>query len=243
MPAPRLPDAAAHTAAIRRMFAAIAPRYDLLNRLLSFRRDVAWRRAAAAEAALPPRGMALDVATGTADLALEVARQHPAAGRIVGVDLCEPMVRLGRQKAAEREPRVLLTAGAAEALPFRAGTFEAVLVAFGIRNVADRDVALSEMRRVLRPGGRAIVLEFFQPRGTVFAALYRFYSTVLLPRIGGWISGVPEAYAYLPASVATFPEPGAFAEAMRAAGFGAVRWRALTGGIVCIHVGLRDSEA
>lgn len=243
MPAPPVPQAAEHTAAIRRMFAAIAPRYDFLNRLLSFRRDVVWRRAAAAEAALPPRGMALDVATGTADLALEVARQHPVARRVVGLDPCEPMLLLGRRKAAGREPRVVLTAGAAEALPFREGTFDAVLVAFGIRNVTDRDGALAEMHRVLRPGGRAIVLEFFQPRGTAFAALYRFYSTVLLPRIGGWISGVPEAYAYLPASVAAFPDPGAFAEAMRAAGFGAVRWRALTGGIACIHVGLREGEA
>jgi demethylmenaquinone methyltransferase/2-methoxy-6-polyprenyl-1,4-benzoquinol methylase len=153
------------------------------------------------------------------------------------------MLLLGRRKAAGREPPVLLAAGAAEALPFRTGTFDAVLVAFGIRNVTDRGAALAEMRRVLRPGGRAVVLEFFQPRGRFFAGLYRFYSTVLLPRVGGWISGVPEAYTYLPASVAAFPQPGAFAEAMRAAGFGTVRWRALTGGIVCIHVGLREREA
>lgn len=242
MPAPAPADPAAHTAAIRQMFAAIAPRYDLLNRLLSFRRDVAWRRAAAAEVVLPPRGAVLDLCTGTGDLALEVARQHPAVRSIVGVDLCEPMLRLGRQKVAGREPRVLLSAGAAEALPFRAGTFDAVLVAFGIRNVTDRATALGEMRRVLRPGGRAILLEFFQPRGTLFAALYRFYSRALLPRVGGWISGNPEAYTYLPASVEAFPEPAAFAEAMRAAGFSGVRWKALTGGIVCIHVGMRESK-
>jgi len=239
MPAPAPPDAAAHTAAIRRMFAAIAPRYDLLNRLLSFRRDVAWRRAAAAEAALPLHGAALDLCTGTADLALEVARQYPGARSIVGVDLCEPMLRLGRRKVAGHEHRVRLATGAAEALPFGTGTFDAVLVAFGIRNVTDRAAALAEVRRVLRPGGRAIVLEFFQPRGTLFAALYRFYSQALLPRIGGWISGNAEAYAYLPASVEAFPEPAAFAEALRAAGFSGVRWRALTGGIVCIHVGVR----
>ncbi|MGH7360721.1 MAG: bifunctional demethylmenaquinone methyltransferase/2-methoxy-6-polyprenyl-1,4-benzoquinol methylase UbiE [Candidatus Methylomirabilales bacterium] len=240
MSAPVPPDAAAHTAAIRRMFGAIAPRYDFLNRLLSFRRDVAWRRAAAAEAGLPSQGAALDLCTGTADLALEVARQHPGARMFVGVDLCEPMLRLGRRKVAGREHRVRLAAGAAEALPLKAETFDAVLVAFGIRNVTDRATALAEMRRILRPGGRAIVLEFFQPRGTLFAALYRFYSQALLPRIGGWISGNAEAYAYLPASVEAFPEPAAFAEALRAAGFGGVRWRALTGGIVCIHVGVRD---
>lgn len=239
---PRLPDAAAHTAAIRRMFAAIAPRYDFLNRLLSFRRDVAWRRAAAAEVALSSRATVLDLCTGTADLALEVASRHPVARTIVGVDLCEPMLRLGQQKATGREPRVRLAAAAAEALPFRAATFDAVLVAFGIRNVTDRATALREMRRVLRPGGRAVILEFFRPHGTLFATLYRFYSQALLPRIGGWISGNPEAYAYLPASVDAFPEPAAFAEAMRAAGFGGVRWRALTGGIVCIHVGVRESK-
>lgn len=239
MPAPAPSDAATHAAAIRRMFAAIAPRYDLLNRLLSFRRDVAWRRAAAAEAALPPYGAALDLCTGTADLALEVACQYPGARTIVGLDACEPMLLLGWRKVAGREPRVRLAAGAAEALPFGAGTFDAVLVAFGIRNVTDRPAALSEMCRVLRPGGRAVVLEFFQPRGTLFAALYRFYSQALLPKVGGWLSGHTEAYAYLPASVEAFPEPAAFAEALRAAGFGAVRWRALTGGIVCIHVGVR----
>jgi len=221
------------------MFAAIAPRYDLLNRLLSFRRDVAWRRAAAAEAALPPYGSALDLCTGTADLALEVACQYPGARTVVGLDACEPMLRLGWRKTAGREPRVRLAAGAAEALPFGAETFDAVLVAFGIRNVSDRAAALSEMWRVLRSGGRAIVLEFFQPRGTLFAALYRFYSRALLPKVGGWLSGHTEAYAYLPASVEAFPEPAAFAEALRAAGFGAVRWRALSGGIVCIHVGVR----
>ncbi|HEU5395113.1 MAG TPA: class I SAM-dependent methyltransferase, partial [Candidatus Methylomirabilis sp.] len=112
---------------------------------------------------------------------------------------------------------------------------------FGIRTVTDRPTVLGEMRRVLRPGGRAVVLEFFRPRGTLFAALYRFYSQAFLPRIGGWISGNPEAYAYLPASVEAFPEPAAFAEAMRAAGFTGVRWRTLTGGIVCIHVGVRES--
>jgi demethylmenaquinone methyltransferase/2-methoxy-6-polyprenyl-1,4-benzoquinol methylase len=222
------------------MFAAIAPRYDLLNRLLSFRRDVAWRRAAAAEAAVPPYGAALDLCTGTADLALEVAWRYPGARAVVGLDACEPMLHLGREKVAARDPRVLLAAGAAEALPFGAATFDAVLVAFGIRNVSDRATALSEMRRVLRSGGRAVVLEFFQPRGTLFAALYRFYSQALLPKIGGWISGHAEAYAYLPASVEAFPDPAAFAEALRAAGFGAVRWRALSGGIVCIHVAVRE---
>lgn len=220
------------------MFSAIAPRYDFLNRLLSAGRDRAWRRAAVAATALPHGGRLLDICTGTADMALEAARQFPSA-RIVGVDFSRPMITRGTSKVerAGLAGRLQLQVAPAEALPFPDASFDAVSVAFGLRNVPDRQLGLREMRRVLKTGGRAVVLEFTTPPGRLFRGLYLWYFHRVLPWVGRVVSGHPSAYAYLPASVADFPSPEGLADWMRQAGFLDVSYRLLTGGIVAIHVG------
>jgi demethylmenaquinone methyltransferase/2-methoxy-6-polyprenyl-1,4-benzoquinol methylase len=226
--------------AVERMFSAIAPRYDFLNRLLSAGCDRAWRRRAVAATALPPEGILLDVCTGTADLALEAARQFPDA-RIVGVDFSRPMLALGAAKIgrARLADRVRLEVAQAEALPFPDGSFNAVTVAFGLRNVPDRLRGLREMRRVLRPGGRAVILEFTTPPGALLRRAYLWYFHRVLPRIGRLVSGHPSAYSYLPASVADFPSPEGLAGWMRDVGLHDVSYRLLTGGIVATHVGVK----
>jgi demethylmenaquinone methyltransferase/2-methoxy-6-polyprenyl-1,4-benzoquinol methylase len=226
--------------AVERMFSAIAPRYDFLNRLLSAGRDRAWRREAVAATALPREGSLLDVCTGTADMALEAARQFPHA-RIVGVDFSRPMIALGAAKIerARLTDRVRLEVAQAEALPFPDDSFDAAAVAFGLRNVPDRVRGLREMHRALRPGGRAVILEFTTPPGALLRRAYLWYFHRVLPRIGRLLSGHPSAYSYLPASVADFPSPEGLAAWMRDAGFHDVSYRLLTGGIVAIHVGVK----
>jgi demethylmenaquinone methyltransferase/2-methoxy-6-polyprenyl-1,4-benzoquinol methylase len=228
-------------AAIERMFSAIAPRYDLLNRLLSAGRDRIWRREAVRAAQLPAVGRLLDVCTGTADMALEAARQYPDA-RIAGVDFSGAMIDLGQRKVldAGRADRVTLSVAPAEALPFSEGTFDAATVAFGLRNVPDRHRALVEMHRVLKPGGRAVILEFTTPPGRLFRKIYLWYFHRVLPVIGGWISGHRTAYAYLPASVGEFPSPDGVAAWLREVGFREVSYRLMTFGIVAIHAGIKE---
>ncbi|MBI5167203.1 MAG: bifunctional demethylmenaquinone methyltransferase/2-methoxy-6-polyprenyl-1,4-benzoquinol methylase UbiE [candidate division NC10 bacterium] len=226
---------------VRGMFASIAPYYDFLNRLLSFGRDRYWRRFAVAETALPSGGKALDVCTGTADVALEIARQFPHAGRVVGVDFCGPMLKLGREKVhmAGLDGKIELQMAPAEALPFKGGTFDATTVAFGIRSVRDLKMGLQEMARVTRQGGRVVVLEFSIPPSTAFRRIYHFYFRRILPLVGGAISGNPEAYTYLPRSVSQFPSPEELRDLMLQAGFHQVGYHLLTGGIVAVHVGVK----
>ncbi len=226
--------------AVQQMFSAIAPRYDLLNHLLSAGRDRYWRREAVAAAALPPKGALLDVCTGTGDMALEAARQFPEA-RIVGVDFSRPMIDLGRAKVerAYLDQRITLQVAPAEALPFPDGSFDAATVAFGLRNIPDRLRALREMRRVLRPGGCAVILEFTTPPSSLCRGPYLWYFHRVLPWIGRIVSGHPTAYAYLPASVADFPSPEGLAAWMRDTGLRDVSHRLLTAGIVAIHVGVK----
>jgi demethylmenaquinone methyltransferase / 2-methoxy-6-polyprenyl-1,4-benzoquinol methylase len=228
---------------IRRMFGGIAPRYDLLNRLLSFARDRHWRREAVAHTQLPSGGVALDVCTGTADMALELARQFPSARTIIGVDFCLPMIRIAAEKVARKglTDRIRLQAASAEALPFDANTFDAVTIAFGIRNVADRKCGLSELCRVLRPGGVGVILEFATPRGPLFGWLYRVYFHRGLPWLGGLISGDAQAYRYLPTSVSAFPGPQELSRMMEEVGFHDVHFRTMTGGIVTLHVGTKSA--
>lgn len=223
------------------MFSAIAPRYDLLNRVLSVGRDVAWRREAvrAIPPPLPDHSLAvLDVACGTADVALEVLRQSPGA-RVVGVDFSLPMLHLGKEKIRSLglNGQCLLAGADALSLPFRSNLFDAALIAFGIRNVADRLAGIAEMARMVRPGGRVIVLEFSRPRLWPFRWLYETYFTRLFPWIGRRVSGHPSAYGYLPASVLAYPSPEGFCQLMRDAGLEMVGYRPMTGGIVTLHVG------
>jgi demethylmenaquinone methyltransferase/2-methoxy-6-polyprenyl-1,4-benzoquinol methylase len=227
-------------AAVERMFSAIAPRYDFLNRLLSAGRDRVWRREAIRVTHLPASGGLLDVCTGTADMALEAARQFSTA-QIVGVDFSRPMVALGLQKVARAglEKRVRLEVAPAEALPLPDGAFDAATIAFGLRNIPNHLSGLREMFRVLKPGGRAVILEFTTPQRRLFRPVYLWYFHQVLPWIGRLISGHPSAYTYLPASVALFPSPEDLASSMRAAGFLAVSYRLMSWGIVAIHVGVR----
>jgi len=224
-------------AAVRCMFDRIAPRYDLLNRLLSAGIDVRWRRKAVDE--LERRGPAriLDLCTGTADLLVEaLGRDERLSG--LGADLSPEMLFRARRKLERRGMggRGALACGDGERLPLRDGVFDGALVAFGIRNMAAPERALRELARVLRPGGRLVVLEFSTPRGPL-AGLYRCYFSRVLPRIGAIISGDSEAYSYLPASVAAFPSPEALGALMEQAGFRAVAWKPLTGGIAHLHRG------
>jgi len=232
-------------AAVRSMFDRIAPRYDLLNRLLSAGVDVRWRRKAVdaldLDVDVGREGAAriLDLCTGTADLLIEaLGRDSRLQG--LGADLSPQMLARGLRKLERRgmASRSSLACADAERLPLRDALFDGAVVAFGIRNIGDRERALREMLRVLRPGGRLVVLEFGVPRG-LLGTPYRFYFGRLLPWIGGIISGDPAAYSYLPASVAAFPPPAAFAALMEKAGFVAVSWTPLTGGIATLHRGDR----
>ena len=222
--------------AVRQMFGEIAPRYDLLNRLLSGGVDQRWRRLAVRLATEKAPRRILDVATGTGDVALLLKRARPEA-EVVGADFTPQMLELARAKAERAATDVRFVEADALALPFADASFDAITVAFGFRNFADYGRGLAEFQRVLAPGGRAVILEFPPPPKGFLGRAYRFYFWRLLPWIGGVISGKPEAYRYLPSSVERFPEPERLAEMMRAAGFAEVRWRRLTGGIAAVHVG------
>jgi demethylmenaquinone methyltransferase/2-methoxy-6-polyprenyl-1,4-benzoquinol methylase len=195
-----------------RMFDCIAERYDLLNRVLSLGLDRRWRRKLVQALGELDEEAALDVATGTADVAIAIARRHPGA-RVVGLDPSEGMLAVGRDKVkeAELDERIELVAGRAEALPFPDATFAATSIAFGIRNVPDRLAGLSEMRRVTRPGGVVAVLELSEPRAGILSPLARAHLRRAVPRIGAWLSGAG-AYQYLRDSIAAFPTPEGFAE-------------------------------
>jgi demethylmenaquinone methyltransferase/2-methoxy-6-polyprenyl-1,4-benzoquinol methylase len=222
---------------VQRMFSDIAPRYDLLNRLLSMGIDRTWRRTALRRLGWDrrPTGNYLDLCAGTLDVGAELSRQSGFGGRIVGADFAEPMLRAGVGKA----PRTVLTPVVADALslPLASDSCDGAIVAFGIRNVQNLDAGLTEVHRVLAPGARFVVLEFSTPRVALFRALYLFYFHHILPRIGGAISGHPTAYQYLPDSVAHFPETEELARRMRDAGFAQVSWEPQTFGIAAIHVG------
>jgi demethylmenaquinone methyltransferase / 2-methoxy-6-polyprenyl-1,4-benzoquinol methylase len=225
---------------VREMFSGIAPRYDLLNHLLSLRFDSVWRkRVARRYAALLARADArvLDLCCGTGDLAIALGRN--SAARITGVDFSHEMLALARGKAAAAKLPIEFVEADALRLPFGDGTFDLVTTAFGFRNLANYGEGLKEIRRVLRAGGEIAILEFCEPRGKIFGGLYRFYFRRILPGVGGVISGDSAAYSYLPRSVGRFPGPEELAELMDANGFEKVQFQLWTGGIVALHTGIR----
>lgn len=225
---------------IREMFDTIAPRYDLLNRLLSMGIDRRWRTFAVGKVHTTPGGSVLDIATGTGDIALEIARQTPQDVTIVGADISREMVEIGRQKVAASpySQRISFEIAPCEALPFTDSRFDSVTIAFGIRNVVDRQKGLSEMHRILKPGGRAVILEFSMPSSPLFETLYRFYFLTILPKIGGLFSR-QSAYQYLPDSVLEFPSREEFKSMMSQAGFRNISHHDLTFGISTVYVGER----
>ena len=223
---------------VARMFDGISGRYDLLNRLLSMGIDIRWRRVALRmlrERGIP--GRVLDVATGTADLALALAADLPEA-EVIGVDLSEGMLGVGRQKVERNglRSRVRLEQADAENLPFEDGSFDAVTVAFGVRNFENLDKGLGELQRVLRPGGHLMVLEFSRPTSPLVKGLMNLYSRSLMPALGGWLSNDRAAYAYLPASVQVFPEGDAFEQRLQQAGLQPLRQRRLSMGISSVYI-------
>ncbi len=225
----------AHAGRVREMFARISPRYDLLNHLLSVNLDRSWRRAVISKLRplLSPDARILDVACGTGDLSIELFEK--IGGEIIGLDFCRPMLELARRKA----PRLPLVESDALRLPFGDGSFDAVTIGFGIRNLSSVEQGLSELRRVLKPQGWAAILEFSRPSGPGFRALANIYSTRILPRLGGLISGSRSAYEYLPDSILHFPDQATLRSMMIEAGFDGVEFKNLSGGIAALHTGRR----
>lgn len=232
-------------AEVAAMFDRIAPRYDLLNRVLSLGIDVTWRKAAVRTLRRRLSGRhpdeLLDVATGTADLAIELLKLEPA--RVVGLDPSVGMLELGLQKITSKglDHRIELIEGASEELPLPANRFSGATVAFGVRNFEDLDAGLREINRVLIPGAPLVVLEFSRPQGAIFGPLFSFYFGKVLPRIGRVVSGDASAYTYLPESVASFPDGEAFLKVMEGAGFVSTERRKLTFGIATLYSGLASA--
>ncbi|MCP3964543.1 MAG: bifunctional demethylmenaquinone methyltransferase/2-methoxy-6-polyprenyl-1,4-benzoquinol methylase UbiE [bacterium] len=217
------------------MFDSIAGRYDLLNRILSLGLDRRWRARAVA-AVTGPGSRVLDLATGTADLAIEVLRQH-ADATVVGIDPSPRMLAEGERKvsAAGLASRIELRPGRAEELPFDDDSFDAAAIAWGIRNVADRPAALAEMARVVRPGGKIAILEGSEPRSGLLAPFARFYLHHVVPRLGAWLSK-ERAYRYLQTSIEAFPPPPEFAEIMERAGLEVTEIRDVSFGVGCLFL-------
>lgn len=223
---------------VRAMFGRVAHRYDLANHLLSFNIDRLWR-ARTVRRVRPilerPNPRVLDICCGTGDLVMALQRACPRP--VLGSDFCHPMLVAARAKAARQRASSLLFESDALRLPVRDASLDLITVAFGFRNLANYEEGLREMRRALRPGGMAAILEFSQPSNAVFGALYGFYSRRLLPWIGGLLTGSRDAYLYLPESIRKFPAAPQLAEDMRRAGFAHVTYERLTGGIVALHAG------
>jgi len=225
---------------VRGMFGRIAPRYDLLNHLLSFNLDKRWRArtvARVSEILDRPDTQVLDLCCGTGDVAL--ALESRALRPVLASDFCHPMLVEARRKIHTSSFRTPVFEADALALPLAGDSLDLITVAFGFRNLANYQSGLEEMLRVLKPGGVAAILEFSRPTNPVFRALYGFFSTSVLPRIGGLVSGSPEAYSYLPESIRKFPGAEQLAQEMRRAGFSRVEFERMTGGAVALHLGYK----
>ena len=221
------------------MFDRVAGRYDALNSVMTAGLHHRWRERAADRAELVPGDSALDVCCGTGDLALELAGRVAPSGHVVGCDFSEPMLDLAREKAGHRHADgVRFEWADALSLPYDAGRFDAVTVGFGVRNLANLERGLGEMTRVLRPGGRLVVLEITQPTRPPLSTFYSLWFDRIVPLLGSFSSD-SEAYSYLPESVRSFPAPSRLAELMEGAGLKRIRWTVLAGGIIAIHSGVR----
>jgi demethylmenaquinone methyltransferase/2-methoxy-6-polyprenyl-1,4-benzoquinol methylase len=228
-------EAAAH---VREMFGRIAPRYDLLNHLLSLDIDKLWRRRVARRFSAilhSPAARVLDLCCGTGDLALAFRKEAPIGAEIVGSDFVPEMLVRARAKVAAFSSGITFVEADALALPFGDESFDLISCSFGFRNLANYERGLLEIFRVLKPGGAAAILEFGEPRGKLFGSLYRFYFRRVLPRLGGLISGNGSAYTYLPNSVSKFPSPEALQAQLERAGYTEVQFERWTGGIVTLH--------
>ena len=231
---------AAHARAVREMFSGIAGRYDLLNHVLSLNIDKAWRRKVHAEIQEilnNKNAVVLDVACGTGDLSIELDRG--SAARVIGTDFCRPMLKVAKEKTVATNARIPYIEADAMNLSFADDTFDALTIAFGLRNLANFSVGLHELHRVLKPGGRIAILEFSSPIVPGFRQLFNFYFAHVLPRIGGAVSGSRGAYEYLPDSVAKFPDQKTLVSMMEQTGFTAVKYQNLTGGIAALHSGTK----
>lgn len=226
---------------VRDMFDNIAPKYDFLNRLLSLRQDTVWRANMVKAAGLTTGAAVLDVACGTCDVGLEASRSLLGSTRVVGLDFSYGMLTLGKAKLNQSHNQTIsLVNGDALNLPLRPGMFDAVFIAFGIRNIMDRSRAIAQFKEALKPGGRLVVLELTTPEKGILRQLYLTYFQKILPVIGSFFSKHDNAYAYLPASVIKFPAPAEFAKLIRGEGFKNVRFKQMTFGIVTLFVGTRE---
>lgn len=223
---------------VKDMFDGIAPKYDFLNRLLSMHQDTVWRTRMVKAATLQKGSRVLDVACGTCDVALEISSQLMGQSQIFGLDFSFGMLRLGKQKLKKKKNIALLNADAL-CLPFHHHMFDAVFIAFGIRNIMDRPKAIKEFFSVLKSGGRLAVLELTTPEKGIFRSLYLLYFQKILPVIGSFFSKDHTAYTYLPDSVLKFPSPVEFSKLMKQAGFENIRFKQMTFGIVTLFVGTK----
>lgn len=223
---------------VRNMFARLAPRYDMGNRVLSLGQDVRWRRYAARLAQADGPGLVLDVATGTGDLGLAFARR---GSRVVALDFCTEMAGLALDKARRdgARKRIEFLLGDALNLPFPRDMFDAVTIGFGIRNIPELLRCLSELKRVLRPGGRLVTLELFKPVGGVAAAVHGFYLDHVVPVIGSWLSGQRDAYDYLSSSIRRFASTGEFTSILEEAGLSQVEVFRLGAGAAAVHLAIK----
>lgn len=228
---------------IRNLFNNIAPTYDFLNHLLSLRRDIYWRKKAVRELK-GHQGWMLDIATGTGDVAIEMIEQGNGKRKVFGLDFSEPMIRKAQEKLLKRNlvGKIVLGLGDALFLPFRNNSFVGLMIAFGLRNIPQKEQALTEMVRVVRPGGKVVVLEFTLPERGPMKRIYPFYLKRILPRVGGWISGDRNAYAYLPDSVSLFRSTKDYEKLMITSGLREISSRLLTGGIVSIISGIKKNQ-
>jgi demethylmenaquinone methyltransferase / 2-methoxy-6-polyprenyl-1,4-benzoquinol methylase len=227
-----------HDRRIADMFDRVAPRYDRLNRVLSAGRDIGWRRRAVALARLDAHQLALDLGVGTGDLAFGLIAASDTSARIIGVDLSPVMLEAFRRRVdARRERRLMPLLATAERLPFADASLDRVVAGFAVRNFGDLALGLRETRRVLRAGGRAVVLELSTPPNRLVGTVYRIYFHRIAPLIAALLGGDAAAYRYLPRSVAAFPDAEGLAQHMREAGFARVRYERLSFGIAAIHVG------